>query len=101
MNDSLHVVAMQTKKELGNVERLVEESPGAENRRLEPGEVDILVALYQEGVSSSYIAAKLGISKQAVCYQLKKHGVPIRPKQHYVEQYHARLFKRLERKGEK
>jgi len=87
---------MRKKRDLGNVEKMLSESP-RKNGRLEPGEVEILKALYKEGVSMSYIAAKLGISKQAVCYQLSKAGIKIRTKTDYAEKYNTYMFKKAVR----
>lgn len=88
---------MRKKRDLGNVEKLVEESKNSKRSRLEPGEVEILKALYKEGVSMSYIAAKLGISKQAVCYQLGKAGIKVRTKTEYAEKYNTYMFKKAVR----
>lgn len=87
-----------TKKSLGDVEKLVSRTESRKSRRLLRGDVELLLTLYKEGVSAGYLAAKFGISRQAVCKHLKNHGVEARSSRDYYDRYFGSLDTVVERK---
>jgi predicted DNA-binding protein (UPF0251 family) len=57
-----------------------------EQRKLQPGEVDDLVARYRAGASQSELAKRSGVHRQTVYRYLMKRGIPLRPQVTPTEQ---------------